>query len=702
MTAGQPPRRAPRPRITARTRPDPRRRVAVLLGVFVAVGALLFAVLADLAAVRPERYRALGESQLQRTVPIDGYRGSVLDRDGFVLAMSTQAHQLVVDPTLIDQNETHGGAATVAGLLAPVLGRDTAELTVEITKKHDNDRYRLLARGIDDELADRLEAVVEEHPRAMVGVFLRPDEQRVNPAGRLAANLVGATDPDLQGISGIEKKYDEAMTGVDGYATFEGGRFGTISVGERVVQPAEAGADVVLTIDHRLQFVVDQALIEHCEAVEANGASAAIADPRTGELLALSSVIRNEEGACVVPGANLALLHTFEPGSVLKLVTMAGAVEEFDLSQDTPVPVPSHVVAGNKTFRDDHPLAPADYPLWKVLAASSNVGTISLAKELGPQGLYDYLRAFGFGQPTGIGFEGEAHGAIRAPEDWWGSDIGSMPIGQGMTVTLVQLLAAYNTVANDGAYVAPSLVRSVTPAGEEPQLTEVERRQVVSERSAAELRDMLTKVVTDGTGRSAAIPGYEVAGKTGTAWKAVRNADGVMRYTDDDGRRHYVVSFAGFVPADDPQLSMVVTVDEPKTQTMASTVAAPVFASIMQHALRIMGIPPTTTVADGAPLLVRGTPAGSEATEGTEVAGAPAVSRQTSEVIEQAEAVGPRQYEAALAQRGTPPTGAGGGDDRDDGAGRDDGGDEPSGGAERSDDDGSEGGRRSTGGGGDR
>jgi cell division protein FtsI (penicillin-binding protein 3) len=627
----QRPRTGQRARRTLPAVPDPRRRVALLLGVFVIVGGILFGVLAELQAVRPERYRALGEQQLQRRVTIDGYRGAVRDRDGFVLAMSTQSYQLVVDPTLI------ADPAATAALLAPVLGSDAGELAQTLTRTGDNDRYRLLGRHLPYERADALGALLDEHRREMVGVFVLPDEQRVNPAGRLAANLVGATDPDLRGVSGIEAMYDEDLTGIDGFASFEGGRFGSISVGNRVVQPASAGADIVLTIDHRLQYVVDQALIEHCEAVEANGASAAISDPRTGELLALSSVVRDADGVCAVPGANMALLDTYEPGSVLKVVTLAGAVEELGLDKDSDFEIPPYALVGNKAFRDDHPLRPAEVPLWKVLAASSNVGTITLAQELGPDRLYGYLRDFGFGSPTGIGFIGEADGRVRAPADWWGSDMGSMTIGQGITVNVVQMLAAYNVIANGGTYVAPSLVRSVVEPGEEPTSGPRVTRQVVSADTAAQVSDMLTKVVTEGTGGSAAIPGYEVAGKTGTAWKAVPNADGMIRYLDDDGRRRYVVSFAGFVPADDPQLSMVVTVDEPRTQTTASAVAAPVFASIMQHALRIMGIPPTTTVDEATTELVRGTPAGGPADDAVEVIGAPAPASHAAQAAEDAE-----------------------------------------------------------------
>jgi cell division protein FtsI (penicillin-binding protein 3) len=594
---------ASRSRSPRRRPPDPRRRVVVLLAAFCLVGIALFGALADLQAVRPDQLRLLGEDQRMRTVPIEGFRGSVIDRSGFVLAMSARSHRVVVDPTML------ADPPATAAVLAPVLDREVHELAAQITPNGPQHRYELLARDIDDATVELLAEARERDRRPLVGVFVVPDEQRVNPAGRLATNLVGRTDIDENGLTGIEADFDVLMRGSDGSETFERGRFGSITAGERVVQPAEVGSDVVLTIDHRLQYVVDQALIEHCESVSANGASAAISDPRTGEILALSSVVRDEDGRCRVPGANRALIDTFEPGSVLKLATMAAAVEQLGIGADTEMPLPSSITVADKVFRDPHPLGEGSYPLWKLFAESSNVGTIGLARQLGPETLHAYFDAFGFGRPTGLGLSTESSGRLRPPGDWWGSDIGSISIGQGVTVTIVQLLAAYNAIANDGVYVAPTLVRAVVDASGEQVLDRQPALRIVEERTARELTAMLTAVVDEGTGDAAAIPGYQVAGKTGTAWKAVPDANGVLRYQNELGQRHYVVTFAGFVPADEPQLSMVVMVDEPRTEYTASVVAAPVFSRIASYALRILGIPPTDVAA--VPVeLVRGTAAG--------------------------------------------------------------------------------------------
>lgn len=583
----------------------------MLLGLFAVLGLVLFGALADLQAIRPERLRLLGQDQRLRTVPIDGYRGAVLDRGGFVLAMSARAHRVVADPTMVPE------PAVTAALLAPALGLDPAALTDLLTPDDPRNRYELLVRDIDDAVVAQLDALRSQQADAFTGVFVLADERRVNPAGRLGANLVGRTDIDEAGVSGIELMYDDVLQGSDGSETFEGGRYGSISVGERVVRPADTGTDVVLTIDHRLQYVVDQALIEQCEAVGAKGANAAISDPRTGELLALSSVVRDDTGSCVVPSSNRALVDTFEPGSVLKLVTMAAAIEQLGVGLDSPVPVRRSIRIGDKTFAGNGKLPPGDYPLWQVFAESSNVGTIGLAERLGPEVLHDYLARFGFGAPTGIGFKGESTGSLRPPEDWWGSDLGSIAIGQGVTVNVVQLLAAYNTVANDGIDIPPTLVRSGVDDGGPDAAATPGAQRVISEEAARQLRQMLTRVVSDGTGAAAAVAGYDVAGKTGTAWKAVADADGAFGYEDEGGDRRYLVTFAGFVPADDPQLSMVVVVDEPQTETTASEVAAPVFARIAQYALRILAIPPTDVAGVTSDELVRGTPAPAPAGGGT-------------------------------------------------------------------------------------
>ena len=435
---------------------DPRNRLIALLVVFVIVGAGFVAVLVDLQTVRDERYRSLGEDQRTRTRQLAAYRGAVLDRGGFVLAASTPSHRVVADPTMVVD------PATTAGLLAPILGIDSASLAAELAPSAANDRYSLLARNVNDEAVTRIEQLMTESDTSdsLVGVWVRPEEDRIYPGGDLASAVVGRVDPDEHGIFGVEALYDDVMTGVPGLERFEQGRFGSISVGDRTVDPATAGYDIVLTLDHRIQYVTEQALLDRCEATRAKGATAVMTIPHSGEILAMASVRRDRDG-CYVANYNGALVDTFEPGSVIKPFVMAAAVEELSYTSDTLVDVPNRIAVGGKVFVDhpEHPAAP--YPISDILAKSMNVGTILIAQRLSGETVYDYLRAFGYGQATGLGLDGESSGRLRAPADWWGADYGSIPIGQGMTVSAAQLLTSYNVIASGGDFVPPRLVQAV-------------------------------------------------------------------------------------------------------------------------------------------------------------------------------------------------------------------------------------------------
>ncbi len=570
---------------------DPRHRLIALLAVFVIVAAALVAVLVDLQTVRPDRYRSLGEDQRVRTRQIAGYRGSVVDRNGFVLAAARPSHQIVADPTLV------ADPAAVAALLAPVLDVDRVELVALLTPDSADDRYSLLARDVDDEAVARIQQLDAAHGdlALLAGIFIRPEEDRVYPAGNLATAVVGRVDPDEQGIFGVEAQYNDQMVGSPGSERFERGRFGSISVGDWRVDPATAGDDVVLTIDNRIQYFAEETLIEHCEEAGAEGATAVVSNPSSGELLAVASVVRSDDGSCGVASYNTALVDTFELGSVVKPLVVAAATEVNGFTADSLVEVPGRLSLGGKTFTDTpaHPSAP--FPIHQILANSMNVGTIVLSQQLPAEQLYGYLKAFGIGEPTGLGIPGESSGSLRHPDDWWGADYGSIPIGQGVTLNATQLLMAYNALANDGRYLPPVLVSATEAAdGRIATAAEGEAVEVVSARTADEITRSLAAVVESGTGGRAAIPGYVVAGKTGTAWKVFESSPGQFTY-GSPGDRRYVVTFVGYLPAERSELSMVVLVDEPDGDATASAIAAPIFAEIAGYAVRVLGIPP----ADG-------------------------------------------------------------------------------------------------------
>ncbi|MGI9616834.1 MAG: peptidoglycan D,D-transpeptidase FtsI family protein [Acidimicrobiales bacterium] len=585
---------------------DPRNRLIALLAVFVIIAAGLVAVLVDLQTVRPDRYRSLGEDQRVRTRPIAGYRGSVVDRNGFVLAAAKPSHQIVADPTLVSDG------VAVAALMAPILEVDQRELVDLLTPANPDDRYSLLARDVDDEAVTQIQELdaLHEDIEVLDGIFIRPEEDRVYPAGELATAVVGRVDPDEQGIFGIEQQYNGEMVGSPGSERFERGRFGSISVGDWRVDPATAGNDVVLTLDNRIQFFAEETLIAHCNETGAEGATAVVSNPSTGELLTMASVIRGDEDDCVVAAYNTGVVNSYELGSVLKPLVVAAATEVNGYTADSLVEVPGRLSLGGKTFTDTpaHPSAP--FPISQILAKSMNVGTIVLSQQLPAEQLYGYLKAFGIGEPSGLGLDGEANGSLRHPDDWWGADYGSIPIGQGVTLTATQLLRAYNVLANDGWFMPPVLVSATEdPNGNLGELDRGEATEVLSDRTAEELTRSLIGVVEDGSGRRAAVPGYVVAGKTGTAWKVFDDGSGQLGYGSAHNRR-YVVTFVGYLPADQPELSMVVIVDEPEGDATASAIAAPIFADIAAYAVRVLGIPPADGGIDVDDPRVRAMPAG--------------------------------------------------------------------------------------------
>ena len=486
---------------------DVRKRLLVLLGAFLLVGIGFVGVLIDLQAVRPDMYVEIGENQRTRTVHLPGYRGTITDRDGFVLALSTPGVEVVADPLMIVD------PVTTAALLAPILDLPVDELTQTLLPANDGDHYTMVVADLNDERAARIALLKEDedNDKALVGIFVRAQENRVYPADSLALPVVGRVDPQEIGYSGVEWQFDEIMQGSGGYERSETGAFGSITGGEYVFEPATPGNDIVLTLDHRIQYVTEQALIEHCDETQAEGANAVVSDPRTGELLAMATVVRGENG-CYVPRQNAPLVATFEPGSVIKMVTAAAAVEDHGLTANTIVDVPDEITVGDKQFFNHSPAAP--YPVRQVIADSMNTGTIGLAQMVGAERLREYLAGFGFGQATGLDFRYEARGTV--PQEWFGSDLGSIAIGQGISVNTVQLAAAYNVIANDGLYISPSLIRTmVGPDGEQIKGQAQPSHRVVTSETAEEVTTMLTDVVEGGTGVSAAVPGYTVAGKTG-------------------------------------------------------------------------------------------------------------------------------------------------------------------------------------------
>lgn len=574
----------------------PRRRLVALLVVLTLLFVGIIGRVADLQLVSQERYVAYGQAQRVRSEVLPATRGSVVDRTGAELALSVPSTTVWADPRRI------GDPGRAARELAPVLGVETSWLLERLSRPS---RFEYLARQVDDETAAAVAAL------DLDGIHLRAEPTRAHPSGELARTLLGSADVDGHGVSGVELQFDEVLTGEPGEVRFERSLNGgvAIPVGEHQVVLPRRGDDVVLTVDGTLQYLAEEALADAVRDMGAEGGWMIVSVPATGEILAMVNLSTDDSGEPVPAGYNQALVDSFAPGSVLKLVTVAASIEEGLSGPHRTLSVPDQLLVGNSWFHDHTPHATEDWSVTRILVDSSNVGAIKLGQELGAERVSQYLDRFGFGRTTGTGFPGESRGLVRPVEEWYGSDIGGVVIGTGVSVTAAQVLAAYNVVANDGVYVPLRLVSGHRDAdGVFHALPADEPTRVLSERTSEHLADMLAEVVTDGTGTQAAIPGYSAAGKTGTAWR--RLDDGTF---GEDGERQYMATFVGFAPVEDPRISVIVVLDRPDTATSGGRAAAPAFSRIAEHALRLLDVPPPGSTArepDGSILVRASQPAG--------------------------------------------------------------------------------------------
>ncbi|MGY6500218.1 MAG: peptidoglycan D,D-transpeptidase FtsI family protein [Acidimicrobiales bacterium] len=551
-----------------------------LVGLVLALTLMFVAVIgrvADLQLVNADRYVAYGTSQRLRSEVLPASRGSLLDRSGAEMVLSVPATTIWADP----RHVTDPGG--VAAALAPILQLDETDLRDRLGR---SSGFEYLARQIDTEVADQVSEL------GLRGIYLRAEPARTYSSGSLARTVLGTSDIDGIGVSGIELQFDDLLTGTPGELVFERSLSGgvAIPVGEHQVSPPRRGDDLVLTIDRSLQFLVEDTLGEWIDEMDAQGGMAVVTVPATGEILALANLTTDDAGRIVPSGYNQAVVDVFAPGSVAKLVTVAGSLEEGLSGPERLLSVPDTIRVADSWFHDHQPHPTENWSVTRILVDSSNVGAIKLGQELGPDRLSHYLGEFGFGTGSGLGFPGESAGLVRPPDEWFGSDIGGVAIGTGISVTTLQVLSAYNVIANGGVYTPLRLVDAhVDGDGVRHEMPRGESRRVVSETTSRQVADMLSAVVEDGTGTRAAVPGYTVAGKTGTAWRLLEDGS----YEDARGNRQYMATFVGFAPVEDPRISVIVVLDRPSNAYSGGGAAAPAFSRIAEHALRMLDVPPT-------------------------------------------------------------------------------------------------------------
>ncbi|WP_276208088.1 peptidoglycan D,D-transpeptidase FtsI family protein [Streptomyces mangrovisoli] len=607
--------RPPAPKIIRLGSPRPRLR---MVGLALTLVLSVFVVrLLQVQAVDASAYAARADQNRYVVHTLAAERGGITDRNGVALAISVDADDITADPTMFTRKQlgVDDGPEQAAALLAPILGQEQSALVKKLRTK--NTRYVLLARrqtpqtwkqikDLKSALADKA-ATDKGTANVLAGVFSDPSSKRVYPNGDLAAGILGWVNAEGKGGGGIEQQLNSELSGKDGKIRYaqSGGR--EVPTAGSTETPAVAGSDIELTIDRDIQWAAQNAISEQVKKSGADRGYVVVQDTQTGQILAMANSPGFDPNdlsqADATAMGNAALQDAYEPGSTAKVMSMAAVLEENAATPLTHVVVPNRLHRGDRLFQDD-----VDHGTWYltlngVLAKSSNIGTILATGQLGKtqaqadKVLYSYLRKFGIGSYTGLGFPGETKGILAPADKWSTSQQYTIPFGQGMSLNAVQAASVYSTIANGGVRVEPTLVRGTKDAdGRYTEAATPKKTRVVSTKTAKELAQMLESVVDDeqGTGIKARIPGYRVAGKTGTA----------NRVDPATGKYHgYTSSFAGFAPADKPRITVYCAIQNAtKGSYFGGQICGPVYKQVMEFALKTLQIAPTGAKAANLPV----------------------------------------------------------------------------------------------------
>jgi cell division protein FtsI (penicillin-binding protein 3)/stage V sporulation protein D (sporulation-specific penicillin-binding protein) len=511
---------------------------------------------------------AAGQQQNTHTLP--AHRGAIYDRDGKELAVGEQRQTVYATPYLIED------PFAVAGDLCRVLKirKDADQQRIVAALSDKDSGFAFIARKVDPEKAKRAVDL------GIPGVGSYPEEKRVYPLKGVAAQVIGYAGLDNVGLAGMEQQYESTLKGADGSETVVRDTAGrTIRVLE--TEKSVPGTSVRLTIDADIQYEAEQVLRRTVTGFSAKAGTAIVLDPRTGEVLAMANYPLIEDhlfGAAQEFERNRAVTDAYEPGSIFKAVTIAGALSDGLTTPSTKYRLAPTIKVADREIHEAHARGSVTYTTREILVHSSNVGAVTVGMDMGKEGLLKWVDEFGFGETTGIDFPGEVGGIV--PREWSGSTIGNLPLGQGIAVTPMQMACAFGVLANKGMWVQPHLTAQI---GTE-DVPKAKRHRVVTAKVAHQMLSMLTDAVDEGTGTPARIAGYKVAGKTGTAQKPLPDGSGYSKYA-------YVASFVGVMPADHPKLVVLVSVDEPHP-IWGGVVAAPAVKEIASFALTHLEIAP--------------------------------------------------------------------------------------------------------------
>ncbi len=543
--------------------------------VFFFVGYLFLGLrLVDRQIFQHGRFKHLAASQHYPTLPLTAFRGDIFDRQGKPLALTHLADSLFVVSRQISEKDKTSRA------LSAKLDLSTEYLLERVRR---NKAFVWVKRKLPESQTGEIRRL------GLKGVDFRKEPKRVYPGVTLASHALGFVDMDNRGLEGLEQYYDRLLRGEDGFRqVLRDAKQRALASSELKYQKPVNGSDLILTLDEVIQHIAERELDEAVRKWQAEGAAIIVMDPHNGEILALAnrpSFDLNEPGETLPERRrNRAITDLFEPGSVFKMITAAAALQEGIVNEEDRIYCENGTYRiSNHTLHDVHPYGVLSFQ--EVIQKSSNIGTVKVAQKLGAERLHHYIRTFGFGEKTGIDLPGEVSGTVRHPRQWWGTSIANIPIGQGVSVTALQLACAMGVIANGGSWVKPHLLKEVLSSeGDVIKSYEEEPPRLVLNPSVSKrLQKILVSAIEGGTGKSAKLKGYLAGGKTGTAQKLDANG----RYSHSS----HIGSFVGFAPYPNPRIVVVVMVDEPRPMYYGGVVAAPVFKKVSEQVLRYLEIP---------------------------------------------------------------------------------------------------------------
>lgn len=556
-------------------------RIRFIGGFFVLLFALTVCRAFYLQVIERDRLLKLADRQHQRIIPLTPVRGTIYDANGAALAVSVEMDSCYAEPKSIA--DLNGAAAR----LAPVFGMPKETV---LKKLQGNRNFVWLQRRLTPDVVKRIKDLDIE------GIGFVKETKRFYPNSEVAAHVIGFTGLDPEGLEGVERRYDATILGGNGYLVTERDALGrNVALKGTVIQDGAMGHSVTLTLDKNIQYIAEKELAKAVDDSGARAGTAIVMDPQTGRVLAMANypTFNLNAHASYAPSVwrNRAVADSYEPGSTFKTLLIAAALEEKVVRPGDGINCEGGSYAiGGRVIHDTHKYGRLS--IAEILKYSSNIGVAKIGSKLGPSRLYTYLRNFGIGEKSGIDLPGETAGMLRHWSQWYGIDLATISFGQGVTASSIQLAAAFSAIANGGVLMKPYLVERVTDnegnvvRSFEPQV----RRRVVSPETARAVARMMEGVSAEGgTGTSASVEGYRVAGKTGTAQKA----DPVTKGYSATKR---TASFIGFVPADKPRLTILVMIDEPKTSPYGGVVAAPAFSAIALQSLCYLKVPPSMVV----------------------------------------------------------------------------------------------------------